>query len=442
MNITTRITRRLNLNSKVIGLMIVLFIAVITGIAIADKKWIYLGLVFIPFILYLCVEKPFIFPFGFYLLLIPFDAVLSLSGSSQGATLTKFLGVLTILVFSIKGVIENKLKKPDSASIWWVLFIIYGVSSLWWAINPGAVISTTLIGLIVLYLVVSSFKIQQNEFDTLKWCLLVGSFLAAVFTIYNYDSLQTNRAVLEVGSRNAGDMNRYAFAFLIPVSICIEKVLKQNNKLIKVLFGGVLGVLIFGIIISGSRGSMLGIAAIFIVYILSMKQKITFITVLIVIGIALSSFLPSFFYERWGNVIEGGGAGRLSIWYVGLMCLKEHWLIGAGLGNFHNAYSEFALYSPKHFMGYYRAPHNIYLGNFVELGIIGFSLFIMAIIKHYQSIRSRFSSDNSNQVMLRAAFWGILVSCFFLDTVYIKSFWLLWMLIMMNKNIFEGERIT
>ena len=116
-----------------------------------------------------------------------------------------------------------------------------------------------------------------------------------------------------------------------------------------------------------------------------------------------------------------------------LICLKHHWLLGAGLGNFGNAYEEFAIYAP-HFKGYHRAPHNIYLGCFVELGIIGFSLFIAVLMRHYRVIRSRFACHDGNQIMLKAVFFAALVSSFFLDTLYQKSFWLILMLIMMNRN--------
>ena len=168
-----------------------------------------------------------------------------------------------------------------------------------------------------------------------------------------------------------------------------------------------------------------------------MKQRVTFITILIILGIVLLSFLPSLFFERWSNAVEGGGSGRLGIWYFGLLSLEKYWPFGAGLKNFPLAFAEFAPYA-----GATRAPHNIYLGYFVELGIIGFSLLIMAIISHYKVIRSSLSFNNINQIMLTASLCGTLVASCFLDTLYVKSFWLLWMMIMMNKNIFEGERIA
>ena len=432
MNTTSRIIKRANLNSNVMWLMILLFIAVITGIAIADKNWLYLGVVFVPFILYLCIKIPFIFPFGLYVFLLPFDSVLSVSGSTHGATLTKLLGVLVILVLSIKGLVENKLKKPDSATIWWILFILFGSLTGFWAMKQGGIVHTTLAGLLVLYLVTSSYKIQKSEFETLKWCILLGGFIAAVYTIYNAQTVAVDsRVTLVAGERNA-NINAFAFSLLLSVSICVGTILKQNSIYRKGLFGIVLGVIIYCIIITSSRGALLSAGVIFCVYIVSTKQKITYTTILIIVCIILASILPAVFIERWSSAVEGGGAGRIGIWYVGLLSLEKYWALGVGLGNFPLAFAEFAPYA-----GRVRAAHNIYLGYFVELGIIGFSFLVMAIVKHYQSIRSRLFSNNSDQIMLKAAFFGLLASSFFLDTMYQKTFWLLWMLIMMNRNVSE-----
>src|SRR3989304_4061795 len=91
-----RFTRENFLKSKlwvILGIFVVLFL----GYAIADENWFYLGALLIPLFIYLSIEKPFIFPFGFYVFLLPFDRILTLSDSGKGATLTKYIGVLTML---------------------------------------------------------------------------------------------------------------------------------------------------------------------------------------------------------------------------------------------------------------------------------------------------------------------------------------------------------
>ena len=432
-------TAKLRKNS--IGFIGLLFFAITVGIIIVHGKWLYAMVVLSPLLVYLCIKKPFIFPFGAYVFLLPFDRVLSVTGHAQGATLTKFLGVLTILVLLLKGTIERKLKQPDNAALWWMLFVMYGLFSLLWAIQPELSLSKfpTVTGLLVLFLVAASYDIKKSEFETLKWLIIVGGFLATILSIYNYASLETiGRISIRFGERSA-ELNHFAFSLLIPFSVCLEMMLKQNMKTMRVLFGIILGVILFGIFITGSRGNALAAAVIIIVYIISIKQKITFGTIAIVIGLTLMAFVPDFFTERWGGALETGGAGRLSIWNIGLTALKKYWLYGAGFNNFPNAYDEFFHSASFLYTKSSRAPHNTFLGIFVELGIIGFSLMVLAMIKNYQAIRSRFNHYCIDKVTLRASFCGILVSSFFLDTFSLKSFWLLWMMIMMYENVVKME---
>lgn len=436
---TIKRINRLRLYKNVIWIITGLILAVIVGAAIADAKWIYFGVILSPFIIYICIEKPFIFPFGLYVFLLPFGSILSVTGDAQGASLTKIFGALTILALSLKGAFENKLKKPDIASIWWVLILFYGLLSIWWAIKPEAVLSVqkTLFSLLLFYLLVASYKIQRTEFETLKWCILLGGVLASVYLIYNRSLDDQSRVSLMYGE-SATDPNVFAFSLIIPASISIEMMMKHKGVMMKALFGVSIGVLLYSIILSGSRGGMLGIGMVIIVYILLIKQRITFVTMTIIIGIILISFIPEFFFDRWGSAIERGGAGRLDIWYAGYKALGKYWLFGAGLNNFHGAYNEFANYSPS-FQGWNRAPHSIYLGFFVQLGVVGITLMVLAIRAHYKIIQSRFSKHNIDSVALMAAFCAVLVSSFFLDTFEQKSFWLLWMMIMMQRNVLDGE---
>jgi O-antigen ligase len=163
------------------------------------------------------------------------------------------------------------------------------------------------------------------------------------------------------------------------------------------------------------------------------KKKISFGLVATALGFIVMTFVPDYFVERISQAGETGGAGRLDIWYVGWRALEKYWLVGAGFGNFPNAYTEFADYAP-HFQGGNRASHNIFVGSFVEVGVIGLSLLVLAIIKHFRLIQLRGIRFDKELIMLNAVFWGMLVSSLFLDTLLYKPFWLLWMMIVMYRN--------
>lgn len=416
------------------------------SVAISEQKWLYFFIFLLPGIIYISMAKPFIFPFGLYVFLLPFDSVLSISGEAQGTSLTKVLGILSICVLFLKGVLEKKIKKPDEIIIGWCLFIGYGILTVLWAVEPDKVWSKipTAVGLLLLYVSVSTYRIQRNEYNNLKWMILAGALVAALYVTYFYEQGKyyslTARASLMYEDRST-DPNYYAFTLLVPLSICIQMIMDQRKKIAKVFLWICFGVIVFSIIISGSRGGIFGVGIIYAVYLFSMQKKISMGSILIIFGIIMSLFIPDLFYERWKTAFdaEQGGGGRLSIWLAGLEAIKKFWLFGAGLNNFPSAYDSIIDQTP-YFKGEGRASHNIYLGLMVEVGIAGFALLVWGFWNHYQAakIKSRLINDKNN-IMLTASFWGILAVSLFIDTLWSKSFWLLLMMILMNKSIVQGE---
>jgi len=440
--ITLNMLKKLNFNNDVIRTIFLILTAILTGIFIVYDKWVYLGILLIPFLVYFCIEKPFIFPFGIYAFALPLDSIFVLSGSGTGQNITKYLALLIIAVLILKGVFERKLKQPDNTTaLLWTLFILWGVVSFIWAIHPETVFASIRnpVGLLILYLVVSSYKIQRDEYETLKWFIVGGGILAGVFSLYNYqifysDSEIIDRVGITIGEQSIG-VNTLAYSMILPFAVCIEKILEQRQKVTKVVLGTGLAIILFSIVITGCRGAMLGVATIAAINYFSVKRKVSYIVLLIAIGLILTPFIPDFFFERWEKAGDTGGAGRLDIWYVGLDALfNKYLLIGAGLGNFPMAFDEFGRNSPD-YLGFGRAAHNTFLEIIVELGVIGISLMVLAMWKSYQNIQSQLKNTyDANSIMLKATFWGFIVGSFTADNAWDKSLWLLFMMMSMYRN--------
>ena len=425
--------------------MIGAFFIIVAARFITDTKLIYLLILVSPLLIYLVIKKTFVFPFGLYLVLVPFDALLSVSSSGTGTTITRLLGILIICALLVKGLTERKIRfKPvNPAAKWMLLFIVYGVLSSLWAIEAAMTFSVlpSLTGLLILYLVATSYKIKENEFGILKVCLLIGGALAGAITSYLFISGQFyfgmgTRATLFLGERGAINPNSLAYDLLFPVAISIEMlVFGKHGKITKGLLLLVFACLLFSIIATGSRKNMLAVGAILLTYAFYSREKRTLLLVCVLIAVVgLYPFISDSFLSRWDTAIESRGSGRLDIWTVGLRSLQKYWLLGVGLANFPNAYTEFADYAPN-YVGLYRAAHNLYLEIVVELGLTGLMLMAATFWQHYKAIRPLSGKYNGNQVMLRAVFWAMLISNFFGDFILGKSFWLLWMLIIMYSNI-------
>jgi O-antigen ligase len=437
----TSITNKIKISNfhkeKMIFLFVVLC-AIMTGMSIAYGNWLYAGVMFIPLVIYLCIMKPFIFPFGVYVFLLPFDEILK---NKTGGALTKYLAILTVLVFFLKGAIEKKFKQPDIIVIWWILFIIFSLLSITWAIQPELIFGRikNAFGFLLLYLLMASYQIQKKDYDLLKRYIFIGGSIAALLITYSYFNHVSafgygDRVSLSFGE-NRVSLNSQAFTLLIPFTICISVILEQKTKLMKGLFVIILLVIIFSIILTGSRGNLsaaLTILLIYFLYIRNVKKKIVFGFTIVLALLIIIPLIPEFMIERITSSSEDHASGRFDIWIVGLKALKKYWLYGAGLDNFPKAFTEFVTYQYG-YLNNDRASHNIFLGIFVELGIIGISLLILGFVKHYRAIG--ISSQTANTIMLKAAFWGIIIAGLTIDIMWDKETWLLWMMILMNRYI-------
>ncbi len=423
-----------------------LIVALISGAAIAEGKWLYLGVPLASLVIFISIKNPIIFPLGIYVLLLPFDSLLSITGR-EGATFTKFIGILTIGILSLKGAFEKKLAPPDNVSRWWTFFVLFSFLSVIWAIEPGLMTSTifTMSGLLILYLVVASYRVTRNDFDTIKWFILCSGFLAAMAIIYEFATgmmYYSFRVALFLEDRVIGP-NKLAFDMLFPLSIAIAMILEKRPIMTKITLLSVIGVIVFGLLLSGSRGGMAGALAILMVYMVYSKKRMTLGIIIAAVALIAIPMVPDFIADRIADSAGSRGDGREDIWVVGLKALEKYWLLGSGQNNFGKAYTEFANNAPI-FRGLDRASHNLFLGVFVELGIVGLSLMVIAIIKHYQILRLRTNKYccENDRIMLKAVFFGMLVSSLSLDTFFYKSFWLLWMMILVYKNVLTRESRT
>ena len=275
----------------------------------------------------------------------------------------------------------------------------------------------------------------------------MGGLIAALMQIYLYSqgisvSESNLRGSLSFGDRGT-NANLFAFSLLLPVAICLEVTMRQNKLIKKILVLIVLGVLMVGIVITGSRGGLLSMGIVVIVYILFTKHKANLSIMVIIAGIVSASlmldYLP-FIMGRWGHAAEDYGGGRLSIWYVAWHALEKYGLFGAGLRNFPAAFDEFADHAFRFYdLGLGVGAHNSYIAIVVELGVIGLSLLIIGIIKHYRLISKQLNPYSFSLITLKSAFLGILVASFFGNFLWTKSFWLIWMMIMMHRNVLNLE---
>lgn len=411
---------------SIAGMLLLVSAAIVIGEFVGQENWIYLAVIgALP----LVALWPVQIALGVFALLVPFDQI-ALVGSGAGATtLTWFVGIGSTLVLLTVGLIGQRIQRPPNAALWWSVFVIWGAITCLWAVDLPLAYSRlpTAFSLLALFLIAVSLRVKDNERFCIVVLTILGGCVAAAFTIREFYQgatyTTTGRASILIGEQQT-DPNGLAASLLLPLSLAIALFFAAQKRTSKMFWLGAVTLMGFGILLTMSRGGVIGLIVIGFVYLRRLKKWRAAVPVLLIAP--LLWLLPESFFQRISESVATGGAGRLSIWSVGAILLKKYGLIGAGINNFLAVFYSYA--------GYYRGPHNIYLGTWVELGIAGLILLLVAAGSQLKQVWRQRVKFYPILVGAEAACWAVLVSGLFLDVIWRKYFWLSWILLAISAQ--------
>lgn len=411
--------------------------ALILGLAVVRGNWLYLALFGVLAAIPVAVRWPVQASLGIYAFLIPFDSIAVLGGGLAESTLNKLIGVAAAVILLATGLIGQRLVRPPRAALWWFLFIVWGAMTALWALDTQTVLDRmpTAVSLLFMYLVAVSLRVSEKEISNVGTFVILGGMVAAAYACYMYSEGvlylgAAGRASLIVGERET-DPNQFAASLLLPLGLVMGRFLEGRRWSEKLFPLCAMLVIAAGLFLTMSRGSVLAVLVMVLTYMYHARLRWQVWILVALLGLIVV-VMPDQFFRRLEMPYEAASAGRIDIWRVGLRALRDYGIIGAGLSNFPFAYDEFAGHQYG-FRGYSRAAHNIYLGIWVELGIVGFFFMMAAILSQLRSVRlwRRHSTDESSPYVLaiKCACFGLLASGFFLDIVWRKGFWFVWTLL-------------
>jgi O-antigen ligase len=415
--------------------------ATLLGWIIAHEQWIVLlALLFLA----LALRWPVQVGLGSFAMLVPFDYVSTLGAQAHGRTLTWFIAAFAaILLFGVS-FLRRRLQRPPAATLWWMLLVIWGGASTLWAIEPQAALQRipTALGLLAFYLAITCVRINRTELQWVAALTIAGGLAAGVFVLSQSYSGKfyedSTRASLVTDERKV-DPNVFSATLLLPLSLAIGGFVNSKGRLRRMAMLAAAAVIGFAVFLTMSRGAILAAAAMVFVFLYRMRARIRLL-IPISILLLLLTFVPNLI-TRFQQSGETRGAGRLDIWIVGLVSLKRYGFAGAGLENFPYAFREFAGYEPVFHGFYVAAAHNIYLQMSVELGLVGILAMLVAIVTQLRDAKRVYAhlgrTRTLNLLPYEAACWGMLVSGFFLGVIWLKAFWLCWILLAIATKVIQ-----
>lgn len=223
------------------------------------------------------------------------------------------------------------------------------------------------------------------------------------------------------------DPNDLAMAFVMVLPLTLYLAAASRSFIVRCAYHGAAALILYGIYLCNSRGSLLAIAAMLFAYAVHRYGWVRSLVVAPMLALPLALLAPS----RVSNMSadEESAAGRVDAWYEGFQMLRSHPIFGVGKG----------LFAEHHEL----TAHNSFVLAFAEIGVVGYffwlSLIVLSALMLLQLLRPQGNhfppaaasvpgeADAAEQEwsnwekMARAltyAFVGTLVAAFFLSRTY------------------------
>jgi O-antigen ligase len=321
------------------------------------------------------------------------------------------------------------------------LYNLWLTASVFWSLDPKVSLDLlpTALQLFALYAIVCMVRIDLNMLKTVAAGIIAGGASASLVLLYLYHAgvaITGGRLWLRTENMNWNPDHASA-ALLLPLCVATMASVSTRNLGARLLSIASVAIMLRTIQLTGARGPELALLVMLIYLVARQRNRLQLGAILAGLFTIAAAISAKDIAARWSDAISTGGAGRTDIWHVGWLAFKENWLFGAGFNNFALAYNRvFIQVFQPFYVGWSRASHNIWIGNGVELGIIGIALLLWGWYAQFRALRGIGPDDPRYAMRLccEAAILGLFVAAFFADVMLTKYLWLAFMLVGLTRN--------
>ncbi len=370
--------------------------------------------------------------------MIPWENMIT-TGTSV-TTGARIVGVLVAAFWVGTVVFTGRFRKPHPFHIVVYLFLIWNAMSFFWTVDVDLTVARlqTYFRLAVMVLILWDLYKTSAALNAGLQAYVLGAYVAIGGTVVNYliDGDQGARRFAATGF----DANNLGVILALGIPVAWYLAISENNSkrayLSKSLNYAYLPAALLAILLTASRGTLIAILPAFVFVIWSLRrfsffQRVLGSAVLVSALLALQPLVPQASFQRLATIrtsIESMDlGGRVDIWREGMTVFSEHPLLGVGSGAFRSA------------MELGKAPHNSFLSVLVEIGIIGFGLFVIILAMTVYYAR--------NQPKLRSRLWLTILMVWVLGASSLslehrKQTWLILSLVVVGAGLLEKRDET
>jgi len=330
------------------------------------------------------------------ILILPFRSTILVFNNTS---LLKPIGVLVGLLWVVSVLISPEARYLHLPQFYLTLagFVIFNILSMAWSVDQSLTSSSLLNYVLILGLVTMIWDICDRKvtIDNLLQMFVLGSFVPAVLITLDF-ILTSSSSVTRFGGGNF-DINATAGMLAIAIPMAWYLATQRQSNVSQILNYAFIPLSIFAIILTGSRQSIVALlpSALYITYNLftygDRRVKLGFLGVLIGSVLLFTALIPPELLERivsipFAVITAESMQIRFDTWAAGLEVFIRHPLIGVGSGTYRSAIIPFK--------GYSIASDTTLFTILVEVGIVGFSIFLAYFAFVFRALLFHISTRN------------------------------------------------
>ena len=344
-------------------------------------------------------------------------------------TVGRLVGLLAFGVGLLAVVDHGRVRNLTAAHRWLALFVIWGCFTCLWSssLERTQVEALTYLQLLAMIWIFRQLASSEQRQRSLMTAFVLGSYVSSFATYQTYQS-GTTTAYHRYAAQgfNPGDL-ALLLALSIPFGLYLAST--ERNKLLVWVYRLHCGITLVAILLTAARGALIATGVALLMIPLSfmkwnLQQKFAIGLMGLNGAILISFIVPMTSWTRLGTIgheiSQGTLNERRTIWTAGFEVFSEHPVRGIGLDAFAPAVQR-RLYTPRE-LGVELVAHNTFLSVLVEAGIIGFSLFLAALVSLWRGI-FRLEVAERNLWLVTFSVWT--VGVMELTWEYRKPTWLL-----------------
>jgi len=371
-----------------------------------------------------------------------------------------YCGLATGMVVLVKGQ-WKAVPKSFLVAVFLFVTILTAASVTGLDLSHSTIVMLNYFKAILLALLLAGCLVSESDIKTITIYCLVGLVIGSLFSLYQYITGQYVIQNIYI-QRAAGlrtDPNDTAMLLVTGIPLGLYWLFNTKKNITKLLCVGVILLILFSIMLTGSRGGFVTLLIIGLgFYIRKPTIGATVLGgLLIVFMIALA---PKTFVDRIETLVTGqekhGGKSmnnRLELQMTGIKLFLDNPVIGVGPGNFGLAYIQDKKpgYTPSKgsdFSHSYGVAHNMHLEMFVETGLFGGLLFELIMLLAFKGFLGYDKHNKTKQksytlgYMLALSLIGLLFSGLFLSQGKNSVLWFIVGMGFAMKKLTDQQRVA